>query len=102
MLERMFSRHSTLTYLENGTIFVDRDADVFAIVISYLRNGCKYPTIEDRLLHERFEQELDFWQLRSITNKNSHELNEIFKELFYDGIDEQVVAMWQKAGPLHL
>ena len=61
LLERMFSRQSTLTFLENGTIFVDRDADVFAIVISYLRNGCKYPNIEDRLLNERFEQELDFW-----------------------------------------
>ena len=60
-LEAMFSGRHELKKLENGAIFVDRDADVFEMVITYLRRGCKYPSIADTSLAERFDDELDFW-----------------------------------------
>ena len=61
----MFSGRHNLMYLENGAIFVDRDADVFSMVISYLRNGCKYPKITNPAMRERFEEELDYWCLQN-------------------------------------
>ena len=67
-LEAMFSGRHQLKALPNGAIFVDRDADVFEMVITYLRRGCKYPTIADQALKERFEDELDFWQLKTQTD----------------------------------
>ena len=63
-LEAMFSGRQKLIYLAHGAIFVDRDADVFSMVVSYLRNGCKYPVINDSVLHERFDAELEFWGLQ--------------------------------------
>ena len=61
-MEAMFSgRHSVKKVKD--TIFVDRDADVFSMVISYLRNGLKYPTIDDKVLNDRFRQELHYWML---------------------------------------
>lgn len=62
-LEAMFSGRHTLKLTNEGAIFIDRDADVFQIIIGYLRNGCWIPPIKDEFLRERFEVELDFWGL---------------------------------------
>ena len=61
-LEAMFSGRHTVKKVKDN-IFVDRDADVFTMVISYLRNGLKYPTIDDKVLNDRFKQELNYWML---------------------------------------
>ena len=61
-LEAMFSgRHKLKTI--DGKIFVDRDTDVFRMVISYLRNNQQYPKIEDQKLNKLFYMELEFWGL---------------------------------------
>ena len=59
----MFSGRHTLKVTDEGAIFIDRDADVFQIIVSYLRNGCKKPHIKDDFLKDRFEIELDYWGL---------------------------------------
>ena len=47
----------------DGDENIDRDADVFKMVISYLRNGKRIHAIADESLKERFEMELDYWNL---------------------------------------
>lgn len=41
--------------LVDGKYFIDRDSDVFSLVISYLRNGCQLPIFDDNFLEKRFE-----------------------------------------------
>ncbi len=61
-LEAMFSgRHKLKTI--NDKIFVDRDSDMFRMIISYLRNNQQYPKIEDRTVSKLFQMELEFWGL---------------------------------------
>lgn len=67
-LEAMFSGRHTLKK-DNDAVFLDRDADVFSMVISYLRNGLSYPTVEEKVLRERFEKEIDFWMLEGPKKK---------------------------------
>jgi len=61
-LEAMFSGRHELKKM-NGRVFVDRDPDVFKMVISYLRNGKRIHAIQDLSIKERFEMELDYWNL---------------------------------------
>ena len=62
-LEAMFSGDTELPTLENGVVFVDRDAEPFQLIISYLRNDCEMPLIKDDELAERFKLEMKFWGL---------------------------------------
>ena len=61
-LDAMFSDRHSLKRTGDGTIFIDRDPEIFKLVIEYLRNG-KKPVILDREVRMRFERELDFWIL---------------------------------------
>ena len=61
-LEAMFSGKHELNKVDGG-IYLDRDVDVFEMVISFLRNGFEYPLIDSELLRRRFEMELDHWGL---------------------------------------
>ena len=42
-LAAMFSGRHTLRANKDGAIFIDRDADTFSLLITYLRNNCKMP-----------------------------------------------------------
>ena len=77
-LEAMFSGRHTLKVTNDGAIFIDRDADVFQIIIGYLRNGCRVPPIRDEFLKERFEIELDFWGLEDSQTRKLDALAKIF------------------------
>lgn len=48
-MEAMFNGKHTLTKRDK-VVFLDRDPDVFVMVVSYLRNGLIYPPIEDFVL----------------------------------------------------
>ena len=52
--------------LKEGAIFVDRDPDVFMLLIDYLRNDFHMPPIKDEFLKGRFEFELDHWLIKPI------------------------------------
>ena len=101
-LDAMFSGRHTLTVLEGGAIFVDRDADVFQLVVSFLRNGCRIPVIADEFLRERFKLELEYWNLDQPVDNKIGELRTIFTKLYRENTDTQVVAKWKKAGPFNL
>ena len=73
-LDAMFSGRHTLNVQQNGAIFVDRDADVFLMVISFLRNGCRIPVIADEFLRERFKLELEYWNLEEPVHNKIGEL----------------------------
>ena len=61
-LEIMFSgRHAVP--LVSKKIFLDRDPDVFSMLVSFLRNDLEFPKVEDKALQERFEMELKHWGL---------------------------------------
>ena len=72
-LEAMFSGRHSLKMIE-GRIFVDRDADVFSMVISFLRNGLDYPQADEKCLMKRFNKELKFWGLPTADDKYIDEL----------------------------
>ena len=76
-LEAMFSGRHELTKFK-GKIFIDRDGEAFADMISYLRNGRKPPfddnhSNDQNMIHFRgryvsqrersFYRELDYWQI---------------------------------------
>lgn len=98
----MFSGRHTLKMMENGSIFVDRDADVFLMVISFLRNGCRIPVINDEFLRERFKLELEYWNLEEPEYNKIGELRQLFTRLHIDDIEKDIEAKWKKAGPLNL
>ena len=48
-LAAMFSgRHKV--HERDGAVFIDRDPEVFSLLISYLRNGYRLPSIQDNFL----------------------------------------------------
>lgn len=67
----MFSGRHKLYRTSDGAVFIDRDAEVFSLVITYLRNGCRIPRIEDSFLRERFNLELDHWLIEPVTNPSN-------------------------------
>ena len=52
-LAAMFSGRHELKKV-NGKIFLDRDPEVFKLVVSYLRNYQRLPEIEDKFLKQSF------------------------------------------------
>lgn len=101
-LEAMFSGRHTLKLTPEGAIFIDRDADVFQIIIGYLRNGCRIPPIKDEFLRERFEIELDFWGLEDSQARRFEALAAIFTTKPDSNVQPQVIEIWRKAGMLDL
>lgn len=67
----MFSGRHQLLKNGSGHFFIDRDPDVFTLVITYLRNGLRIPEIKDEFLRERFNMELDHWLLPAQGNKEN-------------------------------
>ena len=61
-LEAQFSGRHPHTK-SGGAIFVDRNPKMFEMVLNYLRNGGRFPTIQDPELKKLFEEEIDYWQL---------------------------------------
>ena len=75
----MFSGRHKLTK-HNGRIFIDRDGDVFCMIINYLRTG-KVPLFESKYKEIAFYEELDFWQIPLNLYRNENESN---IEQFFD------------------
>ena len=57
----LFFRSSVVPKVDNR-IFLDRNGDVFALVINYLRTG-KYPAFLTKKERQLFLAELDYWQI---------------------------------------
>ena len=61
-LEAMFSGRHELKKVDDK-IFVDRDPEVFNLLIQYLRNGCQRFEIESPSLNKRLDHEIEFWDV---------------------------------------
>ncbi len=48
--------------MHNGRVFLDRDGEIFTLVLQYLRNG-KVPLFENKIKENSFYEELDYWQI---------------------------------------
>ena len=63
-LEALFhKKNSHMLKKYKGKIFVDRDPEIFKLVIRYLRNNFNSPKIKNDYVRELFENELEFWGL---------------------------------------
>lgn len=58
----MFSGRHSLNKID-GKIFVDRDPDVFRLLISYLRNNESISEIQDSFMRGQLHKELEFWMI---------------------------------------
>eukprot|EP00899_Mesostigma_viride_P011502 jgi/Mesvir1/20352/Mv19938-RA.1 len=63
LLAAMFVSGGELVKDSTGAVFLDRDGDVFALVLSFLRTGV-LPLIDDRRLQRAFAVELDYFDIK--------------------------------------
>ena len=61
LLHLMFEDLSKLDYKPDGSVFLDRDGDIFLLVINYLRNNCQTINFKDQNQNNDFVDELAFW-----------------------------------------
>ncbi|CAF0739891.1 unnamed protein product [Didymodactylos carnosus] len=61
----MFSGQWELERDERGRIFIDRNGDLFAEILEYMRNPRKY-VVSDERLRQRLINEAEFYQLRTL------------------------------------
>ena len=96
-LAAMFSGRHSLNKIE-GRIFIDRDPDVFRLLISYLRNNESISDIEESFLKGQLQKELEFWMI--VDKQRS--LSEILIKFFNTEpatSNEKILAQWRKLGP---
>ena len=48
--------------MHNGRVFLDRDGEIFTLVLQYLRNG-KVPLFENKIKENSFYEERDYCQI---------------------------------------
>ena len=58
----MFNLNHELN-IQNGRVYIDRNQEVFGLVLDYLRDNQKKFVIKDDRLKQQFENELKFWGL---------------------------------------
>ena len=61
-LDTLFSGRHNLPKI-NGKIFIDRNPQIFAMTLDYLRNDMKLPKNLDKLTLEKVNMELEYWDL---------------------------------------
>ena len=59
-MQKMFSNENVqnLTYVDEDFIYIDRDPEIFKMVLQYLRNNQNYPEIGDPFLRQLFHDEI--------------------------------------------
>ena len=99
----MFSGKHILDEID-GHPFLDRDPEIFKLIISYLRNDCLDLEIQDPLQKQLFDKELKFWDLNNIHNKLDEKLITMMNST--PKINEEwshlSLVTWNRLGPLDL
>ena len=105
-LEAMFSGRHKLTQVD-GEYYIDRDADLFCMVVSFLRNG-SYPEVENKTLRERFKQELRYWcldeqyqEIAQVNETDIESLSKIFDNIT-DNCNQSLKERWTYHGKFDL
>ena len=90
-LEAMFSgRHDVKKV--NGKIFVDRDPEVFKLLIQYLRNGCQRIELESPYQNKMLDAEIEYWD---VGNTLIQKLVRMFKSPPNVTAESQIFIKWQ-------
>ena len=61
-LEAMFSGRHEVKKVKDK-IFVDRDPEIFKLLIQYLRNGCQRFELESPHLNKMLDLEIEYWDV---------------------------------------
>ena len=72
-LEAMFSGRHNLEEID-GNAFIDRDADIFKHVITYLRNDRMDLEIQDPFQKKLFDAEVKYWDLNNMNERLDEKL----------------------------
>lgn len=96
-LQAMFSGRHSLNKID-GRIFIDRDPDVFRLLISYLRNNESISDIQDQFLKGQLQKELEFWMILE-KKKTLSEILTTFFNTEPTTSNEKILAQWRKLGP---
>ena len=76
-LEAMFSgRHELLR--RDGKIFIDRDPEMFKLLVQFLRNDRKFVELDSKHENELFKNELDYWNIETHDEVCHQKLQDIF------------------------
>ena len=100
----MFSNHVQIQCAKDGHPYLNRDPDIFKLLVNYLRNDSEEFPILDPTQQYLFDKELKFWGLNDITLKLEKRLVEMMKSepvLNPDGT-QTPLEVWKKLGPLDL
>jgi len=85
--------------MKDGKVFLDRDPQIFYLMLNYLRNNRVKPQIEDNLVRRQLNQEIRYWGL------NTTDTYQYLQELLNSepqGITEVTLNKWKEIGPLNL
>jgi hypothetical protein len=58
----MFNLNHELN-IQNGRVYIDRNQEVFGLVLDYLRDNQKKFVVKDDRLKQQFDNELKYWGL---------------------------------------
>ena len=98
-LDAMFSGRHQLKK-EDGKVFIDRNPDVFRMMIDFLRNNQRIAPIEDQHVAKQFDLELEYWGLKREEYESQvvKELRRIF-EKEPEKVHPTTLALWKELGP---
>lgn len=59
----MFSGRHAIELDDTGSVYIDKDPEVFEWVIRYLRDGCQVTIDQHHQFYYKFLKELSYWLL---------------------------------------
>ena len=102
-LEAMFSGRHSLE-LKDGNPYINRDAEIFNLLLSYLRNDMMKIKIQDPVKKQLFDQEVKFWGLFNIYNKIDKRVAALMESIPKVNAkwSQNSLDVWKSLGPLDL
>lgn len=67
--------------MQDGHLFIDRDGEIFAIILGYLRDGAQYPLPDDDYKLRLIEHEAHFYNLPKLAKRA--ERNRFYAQLTF-------------------
>eukprot|EP01116_Phalansterium_solitarium_P021774 TRINITY_DN6924_c0_g1_i5.p1 TRINITY_DN6924_c0_g1~~TRINITY_DN6924_c0_g1_i5.p1 ORF type:complete len:374 (+),score=-6.71 TRINITY_DN6924_c0_g1_i5:474-1595(+) len=100
MLAAMFSGRHSLEKDENGCVFIDRNGDLFGIILEWLRTGIA-PQNLDRFTRERLLEEANYFQLgklHALLTNNDNDRKDTICQLVFQ-VHDYEPSLAQYGGP---
>ena len=100
----MFSGRHELLLAEDGHPYLNRDPEIFKLLVTNLRNNKEDFPISDPTQQHLFEKELKFWGLDDITLNLEKRLVEMMNSepVLNPDWTQTPLEVWRRLGPLDL